>query len=147
MHLVFLFKFGKFKCDCCVTLLYQRRPGACFDCRCALHCLARCLYMSTCNKYALRHLHFTPAQQCDFTVRYDSFSHLQYRNALQMLHLLIANCLVLSYVLLSVYIVLFFFYSISSYLYVICYIYCLNLLYLLFELSLLYICVCVFYNV
>ena len=43
---------------------------------CSLHRLASCLYLSTCTVYALRDLHFTPAQQCDFTVRYDSFSHI-----------------------------------------------------------------------
>ena len=45
-------------------------------CRCALHCLARCLHMSTCDMYALRDLHFTPAQQRDLTVRCDSFSYV-----------------------------------------------------------------------
>jgi len=40
-------------------------------CRCAVHCLAMCLYMSTHNVYTLRDLYFTLADQCRFSVRSD----------------------------------------------------------------------------
>ena len=37
-----------------------------------MHCLAKCLHVSTHNVYTLRDLYFTPADQCHFTVRFDS---------------------------------------------------------------------------
>jgi len=46
-----------------------------------MHCLAKCLHVSTHNVYTLRDLYFTPADQCHFTVRFDDLScYLWLRN-------------------------------------------------------------------